>query len=189
MTISLKRLCTLVGILVVTAGAVFLLQVGLLFHSTNRMVPGIPPMLSDYTYLGNDDVILQQEDSDCGPAALMNVFVHYGIGASIEKVKTFVGTMENGTSMLKLKQMAELKGLSAEGWIYMWEDFRKIDLPAIVLLRSNHYVVVESIPNERELILIDPAIGRMMISQREFLRIWSGETLQMQKADAYESAS
>lgn len=139
-----------------------------------------------YEYLDKQNVFLQEGESDCGPAALMNVFQKYGIESSLEEIELIAGTTEEGTSMLGLKQMAELKGLKATGWKYTWEDFSKTTLPVIAFVRSNHYVVVDSIYENGDLIIIDPARGRLKMSARKFKRIWSGETLQIERAGSKE---
>ncbi len=139
-----------------------------------------------YEYLDKQNVFLQKGKSDCGPAALMNVFKKYGIESSLEEIELIAGTTETGTSMLGLKQMAELKGLKATGWKYTWEDFSKTTLPVIAFVRGNHYVVVDSIYNNGHLRIIDPAVGRVNMSKRKFKRIWSGETLQIERVGSNE---
>lgn len=177
--------CLLVFMTVVVAS---ILQTGIKLRTDEMTIGSILSSFTGYTYLGENDVILQKEDNDCGPAALMNVFAHYGIESSLEEIEVVAGTSEQGASILGLKEMAEIKGLKAEGWKYTWEDFQNVTFPVIAFVQGNHYIVVESIRDERTLIVVDPAIGRLKMSRRKFGRIWSGETLQIEKADSNESA-
>ncbi len=128
------------------------------------------------------NIIRQAGKSDCGPAALMNVFKHYGIKASFKEIETIAGINAEGTSMLGLKRMAELKGLNARGWKYIWSDFLEARKPVIAFVRGNHYVVIEK-ANEDYVQMIDPAIGRLKMKSKKFKRIWQGETLQIERAD------
>lgn len=175
-------------IVLLTASVISIVYVGIKLHNNPSAVTGISSILGGYTFLGTNNVVLQQEHSDCGLAALANLFAHYGMETSLEEIKSNVETTEKGTSMLQLRQMAEIKGLKAQGWKYSWEDFQNTTLPAIVFVRGNHYVVVESIHDDESLVVVDPAIGRLRVSVRSFRRIWSGETLRIQKADSSESA-
>lgn len=143
--------------------------------------------LKGYEYLGKQNVFFQKGKSDCGPAALMNVFQHYGIESSLDEIQLISGTTTHGTSMLGLQQMAEIKGLKATGWHYTWKDFMRATLPIIVFMDNDHYTVVDSFYNDGDLRIIDPARGVLKMSKRKFNRIWSGETLQIERVDSKES--
>jgi len=151
----------------------------------NRFIigPDIITWFTGYTFMDNEGVVFQKGKSDCGPAALLYVFKHYGIKSTIEQIEAVAGTNEIGTSMLGLKKMAELKGLNAVGWKYTWGDFKSKQLPVIAFVNGNHYVVVDSIIENRELIIIDPTRGRLKMNKQKFKKIWQGETLQIEKAD------
>lgn len=127
-------------------------------------------------YLGEEGVTFQEHSNDCGPAALKMVFDYFEVPATLE------GTSEKfldkkGTSMLSIKEMAELKGLKAEGWRYAFKDLKRIKLPAIVFVNGNHYVVISEITENGNIIVLDPAIGKLKYSPRAFRRIWKGEVL------------
>ena len=83
--------------------------------------------------------------------------------------------------MLRLKQVAEKWGLSAEGWRIAPDDLDRIPLPAIALLNRNHYVVVESLAGAGQLIYADPALGRVRMNRRLFLWRSRGEMLLLRK--------
>lgn len=177
---QIKRYLALATFTVIVLGIVALFTV----NNPQR----IGEYLLGYEYLDKQNVILQEGESDCGPAALMNVFQKYGIESSLDEIQLIAGSTVNGTSMLGLQQMAELKGLKATGWNYTWEDFRKTTLPVITFVNSNHYIVVDSFYNDGDLRIIDPARGILKMSKRKFERIWKGETLQIEQADSKESA-
>lgn len=127
-------------------------------------------------YLGEEEIILQLHSNDCGPAALKMIFDYFQIPVSLEEISKIVLT-ERGSTMLSLKEMAELKGLKAEGWKYAFKDLKKIKLPAIAFVNDNHYVVISEITEEEKIIVLDPAIGKLEYNSIRFRRIWNGEAL------------
>ena len=128
-------------------------------------------------FLGQDGVVLQDKRSNCGPAALKMVFDYYQIPSTLREIERHVEMTKQGTSMLALKEMAELKGLHAEGWRYALEDFLKTPMPAIVFVYDDHFAVVDSIASDGAIIMRDPALGKLKIRKETFTRSWSGETL------------
>ncbi len=128
-------------------------------------------------YLGSQGVVLQDKRNNCGPAALKMVFDHYGIPATLEEIERNIGLTEKGSSMLALKEMAELKGLKAEGWRYTLEDFLKAPKPAIVFVHEDHFAVVDSVTENQEIVMRDPALGTLKLAAKRLPRIWNGETL------------
>ncbi|GEM_PF-861559 len=128
-------------------------------------------------YLGDTGVVRQDKRNNCGPAALKMVFDHYGISSALVEIESNVGLTEKGSSMLALKEMAELKGLKAEGWRLTLEDFLKVPMPAIVFVHGDHFAVVDSVTDDNDVVMRDPALGKVKLPGKKLLRIWNGETL------------
>jgi ABC-type bacteriocin/lantibiotic exporter with double-glycine peptidase domain len=128
-------------------------------------------------YLGSDGVVLQDKRNNCGPAALKMVFDYYGVPSTVQEIESAVGLTDKGSSMLALKEMAEFKGLKAEGWRYTLEDFLKAPKPVIVFVDGDHFAVADSVTDGKEVVLRDPALGKLKIPVAKLRRIWSGETL------------
>jgi len=133
-------------------------------------------------YLGEDGVVLQKHGNDCGPAALKMIFDYFEIPVALEEISGKV-LGKKGSSMLSLKQMAELKGLKAEGWRFAFKDLKKMKLPAIVFASGDHFVVISKITEDGKITILDPAIGKLKYSSRGFQRIWKGETLILKQVD------
>jgi len=131
-------------------------------------------------YLGEEGVTFQKHSNDCGPAALKMVFDYFEIPATLDETSEKL-LDKKGTSMLSIKEMAELKGLKAEGWRYAFKDLKRIKLPAIVFVNGDHYVVLSRITDDGKIIILDPAIGKLKYSSRRFRKIWKGETLILKK--------
>jgi ABC-type bacteriocin/lantibiotic exporter with double-glycine peptidase domain len=133
--------------------------------------------LGDSQYLGREGVFFQQSHSDCGGAALKMVFDRCDIPMEYARLLNRLRIGPQGTTMLNLKQLAESEGLLCEGWRLAPHDLRSIPLPAVLLLRRSHFVVVERIDGEDGIFLLDPVRGRLRVSMRKLVSIWQGETL------------
>jgi ATP-binding cassette subfamily B protein len=59
--------------------------------------------------------VRQNDQSDCGAAALASVALHYGRPAGLEQLRDLVGTDRVGTNLLGLVQAAERLGFTAKG--------------------------------------------------------------------------
>ncbi|MGB9765637.1 MAG: cysteine peptidase family C39 domain-containing protein [Candidatus Saccharicenans sp.] len=132
------------------------------------------------TYLGTQNVVMQESKNDCGPAALKMIFDYYSIPLSLEELRSKL--MSNkGVSMVMIKTLAEANGLKAEGWRYNKYELRYLNLPAIALVRAGHYVVISEIKNNQKVIILDPALGKLEFPFRRFYKIWKGEILTFKK--------
>lgn len=127
-------------------------------------------------YDAKKDIVLQNDNNNCGPAALKMIFDRYEIAATLDEIENKTNSRKTGTSMLALKEMAELKGLRAEGWRLRLEDLMKCTLPVILFVNGNHYVVLDSVANDT-LFINDPALGKLKILKGKISKIWNGETL------------
>jgi ABC-type bacteriocin/lantibiotic exporter with double-glycine peptidase domain len=132
-------------------------------------------------YLGTKGVTMQTMANNCGPASLKMIFDHYRIPSTIAEIDKSVRLTPKGSSMLSLKEMAERKGLSAEGWRYTIGDFVKLSMPAIVFVHGDHFAVADSVTPDGFVILYDPALGKLKMSLDDFQKIWNGETLVFKK--------
>jgi hypothetical protein len=118
--------------------------------------------------------------SSCGPIALKMIFEYYGTACTLEEITDRIDLTPKGASMLSLKEMAEAKGLNAEGWKLTFEDLANLSIPVIAYVNGNHFVVVDSI-SESETVYVRDARGRFKMTKDEFVRGWHGETLVLRK--------
>ncbi|MEJ2079395.1 MAG: cysteine peptidase family C39 domain-containing protein [Acidobacteriota bacterium] len=131
--------------------------------------------------LSASDVVLQEYRNDCGPAALKMILEHYGVTISLEECRREVGLKSGGTSMLRLLEVAEHHGIRARGMRYDVSRLADIPTPLIAYLRIGHFVVVQAIDSKaREVVIKDPAVGRLRLSVARFAALWGGESLVFQ---------
>ncbi len=143
-------------------------QISTLYHSNTQLIQP--------EYLGEEGVIFQKGEDDCGIAALKMILDHYHIKCSYEEISENVGR-DKYSDMLSLKEFAELKGLRTEGWRFNQRNVKKMKVPAIALVDNNHFVVLSEIAEEGNVLVLDPARGKLSYSQSGFASIWNGEAL------------
>ena len=117
----------------------------------------------------------QQEQSDCGPAALLSVLRFWGGDESLAVVRDLSYTDARGSTILGLRDAAEALGLAARGALGEFDELKKESMPCIAHLvmedGRTHFVVVNRV-TEDKVYLGDPRRGRRSCSRIEFERLW-----------------
>ena len=126
------------------------------------------------------EVIRQRGRSDCGAAALAMVFNHHGIEwRTLAELETALRTRSDGASLAALKEAAEERGLLSQGLRSDVEALRRLPMPAIAHVHRSHFVVVRRTGDR--LVVDDPAIGRLQMSEAAFDRVWDGVILTFER--------
>jgi ABC-type bacteriocin/lantibiotic exporter with double-glycine peptidase domain len=166
-----------VGFLICFIG---MMEVALLLSKTN-VDKKITALMMNAEYLGNEGVVIQTKHNDCGPSALKMIFDQYNIPSTLQEIEEKVELSEKGSSMLALKDAAEMKGLKAEGWRFITQDSLRSFFPLILFVNKEHYVVADSMSEIGDIFIRDPAFGKLRISKQKLHSIWEGETLIFKK--------
>lgn len=121
--------------------------------------------------------ILQNDETDCGPACLAAIFRKYGLNVSIAKIRDIAGTDRQGTSAYGLVKVIEHYGFQQKVVEANKEALTaKLPFPAIahVVIDNTllHYVVITKIKGDT-VIVSDPAKGIVKYKKEEFLEIWT----------------
>lgn len=141
--------------------------------------------------------ILQNDETDCGPACLAAIFGKYGLKVSIAKIRDIAGTDRQGTSACGLVKVIEHYGFEQK---VVEADknalTQKLPLPAIAhIVIDNtllHYVVITKI-KDNTVVVSDPAKGSVRYKKEDFLKIWTNvliliaPTKESQKGNKKES--
>lgn len=122
--------------------------------------------------------ILQMEATECGAAALGIILAHYKKYVTLEELRVACGVSRDGSKAINMLKAARNYGMEAYGAEGDLESLADIKTPFIVFWRFNHFVVVEDINKEKNLVFInDPASGRRAISLEEFGKGYTGVLL------------
>jgi ATP-binding cassette subfamily B protein len=117
-------------------------------------------------------LIRQREIMDCGPTCLKMVAKYYGKTFSIETLRNLSQFQRNGVSLLGLSQAAEKIGFQTVGCKLSYKQIStEVQFPCIIHWNQNHFVVVESIKNNKVKIA-DPANTTITLTANEFIKNW-----------------
>ncbi len=107
---------------------------------------------------------------------------HYGIKwSTLDELETALHTRSEGTSLAALKLVAEERGLLSQGLRLDVEALDHLPMPAIAHVHRSHFVVVRRLGGD-QLVVDDPALGRLRMSATAFDRAWDGVILTFEPA-------
>ncbi|MGE6666316.1 peptidase domain-containing ABC transporter [Paenibacillus xylanexedens] len=133
-------------------------------------------------------VKLQMNQYDCGPSCLHMLLAYHGYEADFTDLRerfAMLGNGRDGSSMLKMKEVAQtyhLKGIAKKAPV---ESLNNDFLPVICFWEDSHFVVLERIKTGGQFIIVDPALGRLVISTQEFTEKYSGIFLLVYPDDGF----
>ena len=106
-------------------------------------------------------LIKQFSEEDCGAACLASIAKHYDRVFTLNRIREAVGTGQLGTTLLGLRQGAEILGFNARSVKASPQIFDRIQeapLPAIIHWKGAHWVVLYG-KKGNKFVVADPAVG------------------------------
>lgn len=127
-------------------------------------------------------IVLQDGIKDCGICCLLSIIRFYGGDVSKEYLREITNTTKDGVSFYNLVIAAEMLGFKANALSGKIEEINVNNLPCIVhfIVKKSyhHFVVLYSVnKKKRQVILMDPAKGKKVISFSEFNLLTSNNYL------------
>lgn len=122
-------------------------------------------------------IVLQDGFKECGSAALLSIIRYYKGNISMSRLLELTKTDKNGTNFYQLKEAAREIGLDSKSYkVNSLEELIKLDCPCICQIINNnynHFVVVYKI-NNKKVIIMDPARGKVIMSKDDFDSLFTG---------------
>ncbi|GGS81185.1 colicin V biosynthesis protein [Planobispora rosea] len=118
-------------------------------------------------------VILQHSMVECGAACLSMILAAHGRRVPVHVLSEEMGIGRDGVSALTLVRTARAHGLATRAASVPAARVAELPLPAVVHWRHSHFVVVERVSPGR-IGIIDPALGRVGVTPRDFAEDYSG---------------
>lgn len=122
-------------------------------------------------------MVYQDRQNNCGAAALKMILDHYGHEYSLREIEHKLKPSRRGISFLQLQEAATHYGVTATGVRLTVKELTGIQYPVIMLVRQDHYVVVDGMGIGKSVLVRDPARGKLKIPVETLSRTWTGETL------------
>lgn len=129
-------------------------------------------------------IVLQEGNKDCGSAALLSVIRYYGGDISLDRLTEMAKTTKEGTNFYNLSEASSKMGLISK--CYKVDDINKlkeVNIPYIVQLNNKnymHFVVVYRLYEDKVLVM-DPAVGKVLIDMFDFTNMWTGYLMLFEK--------
>ncbi|MEH2264978.1 peptidase domain-containing ABC transporter [Nostoc sp.] len=130
--------------------------------------------------------VLQHSEEDCGAACLATIAKHYKRNLNINRIREAVGTGQQGTTLLGLRQGAEILGLNARTVKASPEILNRMNeapLPAIIHWMGYHWVVLYG-QKSGKYVIADPAVGVRYLSKKELAEAWTNWVILLLEPDA-----
>ncbi|MCE5231210.1 DUF1573 domain-containing protein [bacterium] len=123
----------------------------------------------------------------CGPISLRIAAARLGKALDLTDLINACELTEKGASMFRLKQVAEMYGLQAEGVKLTWSDLVKLNTPVIIYVNNNHYCCVDprerNPRNHKEVRMYRPGMASEWISKNDISTYWHGESLVIRRKE------
>lgn len=117
---------------------------------------------------------LQLTQTECGLCCARTILEAYDYQVTLTELRQVREPGRDGLGLQQIKNL--LLHFKIDAKTYRIKDikaFTIINFPVIAYWKECHYICVESY-SEREVVIMDPSVGRMKISQEEFVKNFSG---------------
>lgn len=123
-------------------------------------------------------VVLQSEASECGLACVVMIAAFFRHHASLAEMRQRKPASLAGLALPALMEAAHAIGLESRPLRLECEELPRLRTPCILHWRMNHFVVLERAGRSRVQI-VDPAIGRCRLRQRDLAERFTGVALEL----------
>lgn len=122
-------------------------------------------------------MITQRDFKDCGVTCMEYIIKFYHGYIPIEKLREDTFTSQEGTTAFHIVETFKKYNFDSFGKKITFKDLNNQLLPAIVHIvlpnGLNHFVVLTKVKKE-EVTLMDPMIGKKVLSKDDFIALWDG---------------
>ena len=122
--------------------------------------------------------LLQTEAAECGLASVAMIGLHYGHRVNLSGLRQRYPTSIKGMTLGQLMAVASDLELAPRAVRLEIDELDKLRKPAILHWDLNHFVVLES-AGPRDVVILDPAVGRRKMSLAKFGRHFTGVALEL----------
>lgn len=125
-------------------------------------------------------VVLQEDKYDCAAASLLSIIRYYGGNLNLETIRNIIGTTKGGTNAYDLINGSKEIGFDSFGRKVSFADIEKFEnlFPVIAHVRKNnmyHFLVICKVDrNKKRFEIMDPSIGLIKESYKEFEEVYLG---------------
>ena len=123
-------------------------------------------------HLAKVPFIEQMHQTECGICCLAMILEYYHSKESLARIREELEIGRDGLKLSQLYAYAKKRNMDAKVFSADFEALQKMPLPAIAFWNQEHYIVIERI-KKKEVVIVDPAIGRICMSHEDFVNGYS----------------
>ena len=133
-------------------------------------------------------VVMQLEALECGAACLTMILAYYNKWIPLEQVRKDCGVSRDGSNALNILLAARSYGLEADAYKAEPDILKKEgSFPCIIHWEFNHFIVLDGFRGGK-VYLNDPARGRVVLSEEEFDRGFTGVFLLFEPSENFAAS-
>lgn len=132
-------------------------------------------------------VTLQAESQECSLACLVMVAAFHGLYLDLMSMRRRFSISLKGTDLSQLIRYAQSLNFSCRPLRLELEEMSRLRRPCILHWDMNHFVVLENVRGNR-VTLLDPALGRRVMTLAEVSRHFTGVALELTPNAAFRPA-
>jgi ATP-binding cassette, subfamily B, bacterial len=129
-------------------------------------------MLFGFQINNKDISLLQEYSSNCGATCLRMIIRHYLKGDLQIDLDQLCNVKLEGSSFYDISQAATNLGFQATAYQLQISELHEINLPCILQVKGNHFVVLTTIKKDKYHVL-DPSVGKVKIDKEDLHKIWA----------------
>lgn len=129
-------------------------------------------------------LIMQAHATECGAACLCSVLAYFDHWVPLTELRDRCEVSRDGSTAAGILRAARHYGLKCTGHTGDTELLKAMQLPLILFWEFNHFVILEGY-NRKHFFLLDPAVGRRIISAAEFSKSYTGVALQFRATSRF----
>ena len=122
--------------------------------------------------------VIQTEASECGLACIAMVSSHYGSKQSLRELRVKFAISLKGASLGRLIGIARQLGYQTRALRLDLHELSQLTAPCILHWDLNHFVVLEKV-SRKGVTILDPAVGRQVLSTDEVSKHFTGVALEL----------
>ncbi len=131
-------------------------------------------------------LIKQFSEEDCGAACLASIAKHYGRVFTLNRIREAVGTGQLGTTLLGLRQGADILGFNArsvKASPQIFDRIHEVPLPAIIHWKGVHWVVLYG-KKGNKFVVADPGVGVRYLERQLLNEGWQDGVMLLLEPDS-----
>lgn len=132
--------------------------------------------------------ILQTESSECGLASLAMICGYYGLDIDMLNLRQQFSVSTQGATLRTIINTATTVGLKTRPLSLDLDEVKQLKLPCILHWDMNHFVVLIAV-NKSSFVIHDPAVGKRIVSLKEFSSHFTGIALELWPDSHFEKAT